>query len=292
MRIGVVGGGIMGSGIAQLAATAGHEVGLRDVGQAELDRATTAIDKSLERFVKAERLTSEQAEAVRRRIAVTTELPELVAGADVVIEAVPEDLALKQRVLVDVAAFAPARALLASNTSQLSITQIGSALGADAARFVGLHFFNPPVMMRLVELIRGLATTDETLERAREFAIGLGKEAVVCRKDSPGFITTRAYAALRMECLRMLEEGVGTVEDIDVALRLGFNFPMGPLELSDFNGVDTFYAAVSRLEEAYGEHFRPTVTLRNMVAAGRTGRKSGTGFYQYDDDGNKLGPAS
>jgi 3-hydroxybutyryl-CoA dehydrogenase len=144
-------------------------------------------------------------------------------------------------------------------------------------------------MMRLVELIRGLATTDETLERARAFAKSLGKEVVVCQKDSPGFITSRAYAAFRLECIRILEEGVATAEDIDTALKLGFNLPMGPLELGDFNGHDTYLHALTALEEAYGERFRPTEGLKAMVAAGRLGRKTGSGFYVYDESGQRIG---
>lgn len=288
MKVAVIGGGIMGSGIAQVAAMNGHDVALRDVGEVELERASAAIERSLARFVKSERFNEAEADLVRRRIAFSTELEDAVADAGVVIEAVPEILELKREVLAQAAHAAPVDALLGSNTSQLSITRIGAALGAAAARLVGIHFFNPPVMMRLVELVRGIETTDETLERGREFAIGLGKEVVVCLKDSPGFITSRAYAAFRLECLRILEEGVATAEDIDKALKFGFNLPMGPLELSDFNGVDSYLYAITALEEAYGDRFRPTVGLRNMVAAGRLGRKTGIGFYRYDADGNRI----
>ena len=184
---------------------------------------------------------------------------------------------------------APAGALLGTNTSQLSITSIATALGDDAGRLVGIHFFNPPVMMRLVEIISGLQTAPAEVERARALAARLGKEAVVCRKDSPGFFTSRVYAILRLECVRMLEEGVATAQDIDTALKLGFNFPMGPLELGDMNGLDTYLHALEGLTEAYGDRFRPTVGLRNMVAANRLGRKTGAGFYEYDGDGR---PAS
>ena len=280
----------MGSGIAQVASMSGHDVALCDVGQAELDRAAAAVDHSLVRFVKAERTTPQEAEVSRARLSLTTSLEKALAGAEVVIEAVPEILDLKQEVLGRAAELADG-AVLGTNTSQISITRIGSVLGDAAPRLVGIHFFNPPVMMRLVELVRGIATSDDTLERARAFAVGLGKEVVVCRKDSPGFITSRAYAAFRLECLRILEEGVASAEDIDTALKLGFNLPMGPLELGDFNGHDTYLHALTSLQEAYGERFRPTVGLRGMVAAGRLGRKSGIGFYRYDADGNRIGPA-
>jgi 3-hydroxybutyryl-CoA dehydrogenase len=142
--------------------------------------------------------------------------------------------------------------------------------------------------MRLVELVVGLQSSEESVERAEEFARGLGKETVVCRKDSPGFMTSRVSAIVRMECLKMLEEGVGTPADIDKALRLGLNFPMGPLELGDFNGLDTYLHALEALEVAHGERFRPTVTLRNLVAAGRLGRKTGWGIYRYGTDGSKT----
>ncbi|WP_370327872.1 3-hydroxyacyl-CoA dehydrogenase family protein [Euzebya sp.] len=283
MKVAVIGGGIMGSGIAQLAAMAGHAVAIRDVGEAELGRARDAIESSLAKLCEKDRLSEAEADAARESLTFTTALDEAVGAADVVVEAVPELLEVKHQVLAEVVAAAPAGALLGTNTSQLSITSIGAALGDDASRLVGMHFFNPPVLMRLCELVRGLATADDALERAREFATGLGKTVVVCQKDSPGFITSRAYAILRLECLRMLEEGVATAEDIDTAMKLGFNFPMGPLELGDFNGLDTYLHAIESLERAHGDRFRPTVGLRNMVAAGHLGRKTGRGFYDYSE---------
>lgn len=288
MKVAVIGAGIMGNGIAQVAAMAGHEVTLNDIDEAAIERGFAAIERSLARFLKSERLSAADADAVRARLARQVDLGTAVTGADVVIEAVSERLELKWEIFETVIAHAPADALLGTNTSQLSITVIGSRLGADAERLIGTHFFNPPVMMRLVELIRGLATSDDTLDRARDFAAGLGKEVIVCTKDSPGFITSRAAAALRLECLRMLEEGVATAEDIDKAMRLGFNHPMGPLELGDFNGLDTYLHALTSLTEAHGERFRPTVGLKAMVAAGRLGRKSGHGFYRYDADGKRI----
>jgi 3-hydroxybutyryl-CoA dehydrogenase len=288
MKVVVLGGGIMGNGIAQLAATAGDDAVIRDVGEAPLERAFAAIEKSLARFVKSGKLTQADADAARARLSGTTDLEAAVADADVVIEAVPEILDLKRELWAEVVAHAPAGALLGTNTSQLSITSIAAALGDHAPRLVGVHFFNPPVMMRLVELIAGLRTDPAEVERARAFAERLGKTVVVCRKDSPGFITSRAYAILRLECVRMVEEGVATAEDVDTALKLGFNFPMGPLELGDMNGLDTYVHAIEGLAEAHGERFRPTVGLRNMVAAGRLGRKSGSGFYDYDAEGRVI----
>lgn len=288
MKVVVLGGGIMGNGIAQLAATAGDDAVIRDVGEAPLERAFAAIEKSLARFVKSGKLTQADADAARARLSGTTDLEAAVADADVVIEAVPEILDLKRELWAEVVAHAPAGALLGTNTSQLSITSIAAALGDHAPRLVGVHFFNPPVMMRLVELIAGLRTDPAEVERARAFAERLGKTVVVCRKDSPGFITSRAYAILRLECVRMVEEGVATAEDVDTALKLGFNFPMGPLELGDMNGVDTYVHAIDGLAAAHGERFRATVGLRNMVAAGRLGRKSGSGFYDYDAEGRVI----
>lgn len=287
-NVAVVGAGIMGSGIAQAAAMAGHRVALADVGPDALDRGMSGIERSLRRFVKAQRLGDEQAAAARERIVALTDTAVAVRDAEVVIEAVSEKVELKWQVFEAIAEAARPDALLGTNTSQISITVIGSRLGDDAARLIGTHFFNPPVMMGLCELIRGLATSDETLARARAFAEGLGKEVVVCAKDSPGFITSRAAAALRLECMRMLEEGVATAEDIDRAMRLGFNHPMGPLELGDFNGLDTYLQALTSLAEAHGERFRPTVGLKLMVAAGRLGRKTGRGFYRYREDGTRV----
>jgi 3-hydroxybutyryl-CoA dehydrogenase len=286
--VAVVGGGIMGNGIAQLAAMAGDAAVLHDIDEAALQRARIAIQTSLARFVKRGTLKAWDAGDALGRITFATELPAAVDSADVVIEAVSERLELKREVWTEIATHAPPSALLGTNTSQLSITSIASVLDTDAHRLVGIHFFNPPVMMRLVELVAGMLTADAEVERARAFAVKLGKEVVVCRKDSPGFITSRAYAILRLECIRMLEEGVATAEDIDTALKLGFNFPMGPLELGDMNGLDTYLQAISSLAVAHGERFRPTVGLRNMVAANRLGRKSGAGFYTYNEDGTRA----
>jgi 3-hydroxybutyryl-CoA dehydrogenase len=287
-KVAVVGGGIMGSGIAQIAAAAGHPTSLRDLESSALDSARAAVEKSLVRLVKAGKNTEDEAAATLDRLTFTTEVAEAVDGAQVVVEAVPERLDLKHRVFTEVLEYAPAGVLLGTNTSQLSITSIAAPLGAAAQRLIGMHFFNPPVMMRLIELVRGLATSDDTLDRARVFASGLGKQVVVCQKDSPGFLTSRVSAILRLECLRMLEEGLASAQDIDTAVKLAFNHPMGPLELGDFNGLDTYLDAVNGLAAAHGERFRPTVGLRNMVAAGQLGRKSGQGFYSYDANGTRV----
>lgn len=288
MKVAVIGAGIMGSGIAQLAAMAGDGVVNHDISTAQHDRARAAVTMSLARFARKGTIAEDEVGAVAERVTYTTDLPAAVAEADVVIEAAPEVLELKREIFSVVVEHAPADALLGTNTSQLSITAIGASLGEDARRLAGLHFFNPPVMMRLLEVIAGLQTEPETIERARAFGKHLGREVVVCRKDSPGFLTSRAYAILRLECVKMLEEGLASADDIDKALRLGFNFPMGPLELGDMNGLDTYVYALNGLAEAHGERFRPTVGLRNMVSANQLGRKSGRGFYDYDADGKRV----
>lgn len=282
-KVAVIGGGVMGNGIAQVSAMSGFEVALVDVTDDRLDAARASIEKSLDRFVRSGKLDAEGHAQVMGRLTTTTSIPDAVGDAEVVIEAVLERLEVKHEVFSTIAAHAPIDALLGTNTSQLSITAIGSAIPERADNLVGMHFFNPAVLMRLVELVVGLETSDKTVARAQDFATALGKENVVCRKDSPGFLTSRFSAILRKEALLMLEEGLATPEDIDKAVKLAFNHPMGPLELGDFNGMDTYLDALNGLHAAHGERFRPTVGLKNMVAAGLLGRKSGRGFYDYSE---------
>ena len=284
-RVAVVGAGIMGSGIAQLAAMAGYEVTLCDTAPEQLERARGQIRASIDKLVGKGRLDHEAGEQAVRQVHLSGSLAEAAAGAALVVEAVVEVLQVKQSVLREATAVARPDALYGTNTSQLSITAIASASPDAADRVVGLHFFNPVVLMRLVEVVRGLQTSDPTVAAAQQFAQALGKETVVCEKDSPGFLTSRISAIVRLECLRMLEEGVGTAEDIDRALRLGLNFPIGPLELGDRNGLDTFLLVLESLSQTLGERFRPTVGLRNLVAAGRLGCKTGHGIYDYDERG-------
>lgn len=284
-RVAVVGAGIMGSGIAQLAAMAGYEVTLCDTAPEQLERARGQIRASIDKLVGKGRLDHEAGEQAVRQVHLSGSLAEAAAGAALVVEAVVEVLQVKQSVLREATAVARPDALYGTNTSQLSITAIASASPDAADRVVGLHFFNPVVLMRLVEVVRGLQTSDPTVAAAQQFAQALGKETVVCEKDSPGFLTSRISAIVRLECLRMLEEGVGTAEDIDRALQLGLNFPIGPLELGDRNGLDTFLLVLESLSQTLGERFRPTVGLRNLVAAGRLGCKTGHGIYDYDERG-------
>jgi 3-hydroxybutyryl-CoA dehydrogenase len=289
VKVVVLGAGTMGSGIAQLAAMQGHDVVNADITSQALERARVNVATSLERFVRAGRLDAGDVATVTGRITYGTDRTAAVRDADVVVESVLEQLALKREVLREAAAAAPRHCLLGTNTSQISITAIAAGLDRmDADRVVGMHFFNPPVLMRLFELTRGQLTSDETVAATEAFAASLGREIVVLKKDIPGFITTRISAAVRLECLRILEEGVATAPDIDKACKLGLNFPMGPLELGDFNGLDTFLSAVESLERAHGDRYHPPAVLRNMVMAGLNGRKSGEGFYKYDQDGNRL----
>jgi 3-hydroxybutyryl-CoA dehydrogenase len=289
-RVAVIGAGIMGAGIAQLVATSGGQVAIFDADQDQLARARLQTEASLAKLVSKGLVNEDVSRVALQRLHPCGSVSEAADGADLVIEAVVERLAVKQAIFTEAAAVAAPRALLATNTSQLSITAIGSAVPAASDRVVGMHFFNPPVLMRLVEIVAGLETSDTTIATAKSFAESLGKETVVCKKDSPGFLTSRIAAIVRLECMRMLEEGVGTAEDIDRALRLGLNFPIGPLELGDRNGHDTFLLAVESMASTLGERFRPTVGLRNLVAAGRLGRKTGRGIYQYDEHGAIVRP--
>jgi 3-hydroxybutyryl-CoA dehydrogenase len=284
-RMAVIGAGIMGAGIAQLAATAGYEVTIFDADQDQLVRARRQTEASLAKLESKGIVNNDVGSAALQRLHPSGSVSEAAEGVDLVIEAVVERLAVKQAIFTQAAAVAAPHALVATNTSQLSVTAIGSAVPAASERVVGMHFFNPPVLMRLVEIVAGLETSEATIATAKSFAESLGKETVVCKKDSPGFLTSRIAAIVRLECMRMLEEGVGTAEDIDRALRLGLNFPIGPLELGDRNGHDTFLLAAESMASTLGERFRPTVGLRNLVAAGRLGRKTGRGIYRYDEHG-------
>ena len=290
MRVAVIGAGTMGAGIAQISASAGHDVKVFDTDATRLEASFASARASLDKLVAKKKVSREDADSALARLGAAATIGDAATDADIIIEAVLEQLPVKHAVFLEALETAPDHAILGTNTSQLSITAIGSALGDAAGRLVGTHFFNPPVLMRLVELVRGLQTTDATLEWTEAFAQGLGKETVVCRKDSPGFLTSRISAIVRLECLRMLEEEVASAADIDKALKLGLNFPMGPLELGDFNGLDTYLHALQGLEVSFGERFKPTTTLKNLVSAGRLGRKTGEGIYRYGPDGRIVDP--
>lgn len=278
-RIAVIGAGAMGSGIAQVAATSGFEVSLRDITDERLRASVVGIEKSLGRLVKAGKLSEDDARRAVGRISTEVEVAPAVAAADFVIEAIHEDLKLKAELFADLHRLAPAHAILASNTTQLSVTAIAAATGRPD-RVIGMHWFNPPPVMRLIELVMAVTTSQETLAATEELSHRLGKETVVCR-DAQGFITSRALSAHLMECFRIAEEGVATQEAIDKAIRLGLNYPMGPFELADYVGLDVLYHSSFGLVEAYGDRHRAPQSLVKLVEAGHHGRKTGRGFYDY-----------
>ncbi len=282
-RVGVIGAGTMGHGIAQVAAAAGWTVTLYDVDEPALERALARIRANLEKGVELGKVAPEVRDAALARITTTTELAAAARGADLVIEAAPEDLDLKQRIFAELDAAAPPHAILATNTSSLSVTRIADATSRPG-RVLGMHFFNPVHIMKLLELVRTERTEDSVIETARAAARAMGKTPIVV-KDSPGFATTRLGLTLGLEATRMLEEGVATVEDIDTAMELGYGHPMGPFKLADLVGLDVRLAIAEYMYRETGEErFRPSETLKRMVAEGKLGKKTGEGFYKWDEE--------
>ena len=283
-KIGVVGCGLMGSGIAQTAAQAGLQVTVREVSTELIDKGFTNIDKNLARLVQRGTLTAAQRDAARNRLRGTTKLDDL-AGCDLIIEAITEQLAPKKELFRALDAVCPAQTIYASNTSSLSITEMAVATRRPE-RFVGLHFFNPVPIMRLAEVIRTIATDPKVYEEVAAFAGRLGKTAVRT-SDRTGFVVNRLLVPYLLDAVRALEEGVATIPDIDQAMKLGCGHPMGPLTLLDFVGLDTtYYIANIMFEEFKERRFAPPPLLKRMVMAGWNGRKSGRGFYEYSDPEN------
>lgn len=277
--VGVVGAGLMGSGIAQVVGQAGYSVVVREVEQRFLDKALKAIDGQLQRTVDKGRMAAEEKAKLLGRIAWTLNLDDL-KGADLIIEAIIEDLPLKQELYRSLDRLCPPATIFVSNTSSISIMAMASVTGR-ADRFAGLHFFNPVPVMRLVEVIRSIRTSDETYRTVFDFAKSVGKEPVTT-KDNSGFIVNRLLLPYLLDAIRALEAGVGTVEDIDKAMTLGCNHPMGPFTLADFVGLDTTYFIANVMYEEYREQrYAPPPLLRKMIMAGYHGRKSGRGFYDY-----------
>jgi len=277
--IGVVGAGTMGNGIAQVFAQSGFSVRLVDVAQPMLDRARTSIEKSLGRFVEKGTLTAADREAALARLVTTTALEQLV-DADYVVEAIVENADAKRMLFVSLDAMVRPAAILASNTSSISITMLGAATKRPD-RVLGMHFMNPVPLMKLVEMIRGQATSAETMATAADLCAKLGKTAVEAA-DYPGFIANRILMPMINEAIYAVMEGVGTPDAIDTVMKLGMNHPMGPLALADFIGLDVCLAIMTVLQDGLGDpKYRPCPLLRRMVAAGHLGRKSGRGFFTY-----------
>jgi len=280
-RITVLGAGLMGHGIAQVAAQVGkYDVNLRDIEQKFVDNGMSMIRESLQRFVKKGQLTEAQMNEVLGRIHPVLDLKEAVSNADLIIEAAPENVELKKALFREVDGYAPSHAIVASNTSSVSITEIASATKRPE-KVCGMHFFNPPQLMKLVEVVKGAKTSDETLQAVLDVAHRLEKETVVCKKDSPGFIVNRILIPALNEAVALYWEDVADRDDIDKAVKLGLNWPMGPLMLLDYIGADTTLAIAEVLTKELGGKFQPTIGLKQMVKAQLLGRKVGKGFYDW-----------
>ena len=281
-RVGVLGCGLMGSGIAQVAATAGYDTLVRDVSKEIWDRARAGIEKSLAKFVEKGKLTAAQRDTALKRLSFTTTTGDL-ERCDIVVEAVTEDLELKNALWKELDGRSPPAAIFASNTSSLTIAAMAAAT-RRADRFVGLHFFNPVPLMPLVEVVRTVTTSEDTFRRAFAFAKSLGKEAVAA-KDNSGFIVNLLLVPYLLDAIRAVEHGVASVPDIDKAMQLGCGYPMGPLTLLDLVGLDTTYRIAEIMFTEYREQrYAPPPLLKRMVTAGMNGRKSGKGFYDYSVD--------
>jgi len=278
-RVAVLGAGIMGRGIAYVAALGGYDTRLQDASPGALDRAIDDIGAILDKGVAAGKLDATAATSARRRLNKAASLEAAVRDADLVIEAVPEDMRLKLDVFRALDERAPSHAILASNTSSLSITEMAGATQRPA-QVVGMHFFNPVHRMKLLEVVRALETAESTVSAAIAVGERMGKDTVVVR-ESPGFVTSRVNAMIGNEAFYMLQEGVASARDIDKALKLGLNHPMGPFELVDLVGLDTRLSILRFLHRTLGEKFRPCPLLEQYVAAGRLGRKTGRGVYDY-----------
>jgi 3-hydroxybutyryl-CoA dehydrogenase len=281
-KVVVVGGGVMGNGIAQVVATSGLKVTIVDVDDAALERAESRIDKSLARVVKAGRVSEADAVATRERIATTTDLEAAAADCDHAIETVVEDIGVKSEILSKLDGACRDDVVLASNTSQFSISALAAATGRPD-RVIGSHWFNPPPVMDLIEIVRGVETSESTLATALALAERYGKKSVVCQKDTPGFITSRLIVTLALEAMRIVEEGIAAPEDVDLACQKAFNHAMGPITTMDLSGLDTAIRVADNMRDQYGDRFVAPQNLRSLVASGHLGRKTGRGFNDYGE---------
>ena len=281
-QIAIVGSGTMGRGIAYLSALAGYDTVVYDVEAGALDAATASIESTLKKGVEKGKVTAEAAGASMERLHAVSDLEAAVRSSDLIIEAVPEIVDLKRDLFSQADLFCSEETIFASNTSSLSISHLANAVERREL-FVGMHFFNPPHLMKLVEIVRGERTSDATINTVREVAVRMGKEPIVVA-DSPGFASSRLGIAIGLEAIRMLEEGVASAEDIDRAMILGYNHPMGPLRLTDLVGLDVRLKIAEYLASTLGPRFEPPALLRTMVAEGKLGQKTGAGFYQWNDE--------
>ena len=287
MKVSVIGAGQMGSGIAQVFAVKGHDVTMVDINDQALDRGLAAISKSLDRLVNKEKITADDKAATISRITLVSDFKTGVADAELIVEAATERVDLKLKIFADADQYAPQGAILATNTSSISITQIAAATKRPE-KVIGMHFMNPVPIMKLIEVIRGYATSDATTDKVMELSRELGKEPVEVN-DYPGFVANRVLMPMINEAITTLWEGVAGVAEIDTVMKLGMAHPMGPLQLADFIGLDTCLAILKVMHDGFGRaHYVPCPLLVNMVMAGKLGRKSGEGFYDYAGGGKEL----
>ncbi|HYC11778.1 MAG TPA: 3-hydroxyacyl-CoA dehydrogenase family protein [Nitrososphaerales archaeon] len=287
-KIAVLGAGLMGHGIAQVASqVGGYEVSMLDINQELVDKGMRMIDGSVSKFVEKGKVSKAQADDIISRIHPTTDLATAIAGSHLVIEAATEDPKLKMDLYREAARLVGDGTVVASNTSSISITLLASAM-KHPENVCGMHFFNPPQLMSLVEIIRGNRTSQETVDFIKDAATKMGKETVLCRKDSPGFIVNRILVPALNEAVFLMQEGAADPEDVDKAVKLGLNWPMGPLQLLDYVGLDTTLNITQVfMQEFQDSKYRPSPLLKEMVRAGQLGRKTGRGFYEWDSQGAK-----
>jgi 3-hydroxybutyryl-CoA dehydrogenase len=279
-KIAVMGAGLMGTGIAQTVSTGGLKVNLRDISTDILDSSRTKIDQQLHRLVDKGRLSDQEADDIMTRITFTESMKAAIEDVDFIIEAVPENLELKKDIFSEMDSLANPSTIFASNTSELSISTLAEVT-SRRQKVIGTHWFFPPQLMKLIEVVVTPATSQDTLDTTIAFCKEIDKETVTC-KDKQGFITSRAISALIAECLRIYEDGIASIEDIDKAMRLGFNHPIGPFQLADMSGLDVVYHSLEGLTQVFGNRFEPTETMARLIKNGHLGQKTSKGFYRYN----------